>query len=252
MADYGPLSRRLEPAAAELVERLDPTPIEHVLDLAAGDGTVSALAARRGSRVSAIDSSPAMVAAGSARTVRDGLAVDWYEANLEDLPLPDQSIDVVASSFGLIFAPRPPVALRELCRVTVPGARLGFSAWTAAGFMGQMTNVMVPYLPAPAPGSRRPTDPTDWADPDTVTGWLHHAGFNRVTVQSASLPWRFDSPAAMTRFFQAHSPAHVAASVLAGARAADMFSAVEALASPQGGRVDADAGYVLVTAAKPS
>jgi hypothetical protein len=40
--------------------------------------------------------------------------VTWIEADVQDLPLPDATVDVALSAFGLIFAPRPEVALAQL------------------------------------------------------------------------------------------------------------------------------------------
>ncbi|MGI9062526.1 MAG: class I SAM-dependent methyltransferase [Pseudonocardiaceae bacterium] len=242
LAEYRGLAERLVPAAAALVDLTSPGPGDRVLDVAAGDGAVAALAAVRGARVTAVDISPAMVERGRERT---GRAVDWREGNAEDLPLAEGDADVALSSFGVIFAPRPSVVLRELHRVLVPGGRLALSAWTADGFIGRMSAVMKDYLPAPPPGA---PDQTAWAREDIVSGWLQDAGFVDVAVQHASLPWRFPSPAAMTEFFRGHSPAHVAAASAAGDAADAMFAAVERLASPDGGPVDVAAEHVLITA----
>jgi hypothetical protein len=56
----------------------------------------------------------------------------------------------------------------------------------------------------------------------------------------------------MTAFLRAHSPAHVAAARGAGERADEMFAAVEAVFSPDGGPVDTSAEYLVVTARRPA
>jgi ubiquinone/menaquinone biosynthesis C-methylase UbiE len=46
----------------------------------------------------------------------------WGLADYSGLAqLPDATVDVVLSAFGVIFAPRPEVALAQLRRVLVPG-----------------------------------------------------------------------------------------------------------------------------------
>ena len=45
------------------------------------------------------------------------------------LPYEDGSFDVVASAFGVIFAPEPAAAAAELARVCRPGGRLGLTTW---------------------------------------------------------------------------------------------------------------------------
>lgn len=240
--DYSGLAGRLAPAAAELVETLAPEPGGRVLDLAAGTGNVAILAAARGAHVVAADLSPRMVELGRART--EGLPVEWLEADAEDLPLPAGSVDAVLSSFGVIFAPRPEVALAEARRVLVPGGPVAFTAWLPDGFVGEMTTVMRRWLPTP----EGIADQLDWGREPVVAGWLAKVGFDGVTLRRAMLPWEFDSPAAMTRFLLDHSPAHRAAQASLGERAGEMFAAVEKLAGPPGEPVRVEAGYVVVTA----
>lgn len=244
LADYGALAERLAPAAAALVGAVAPAAGSRVLDLAAGTGTVARLVAEQGVRVTACDISPRMVELGREATTAAGLAVDWREADAEALPLADDSFDVVLSSFGLIFAPRPAVALVELRRVLVAGGLVGFTAWTPVGFMGAMTELMRRWLP-PQPGI---ADILDWGRPAMVRERLTAADLTPVRIQRRSVPWRFDSPPAMTEFLLAHSPAHQASARALAGRAGEMFEAVERLASPDGGPVRIDAEYLLVVA----
>ncbi|MGE3288864.1 MAG: class I SAM-dependent methyltransferase [Pseudonocardia sp.] len=240
--DYSGLAGRLAPAAAELVETVAPDPAERVLDLAAGTGNVAILVSARGTRVIAADLSPRMVEVGRART--EGLPVEWLEADAESLPLPDASVDAVLSSFGVISAPRPEVALAEARRVLVGGGTFACTVWRPDGFFGEMTTVMGRWLPRP-PGI---ADELDWGREDVVAGWLAKAGFSAATFRPAALPWEFDSPAALTRFLLDHSPTHRAARAALGERAGEMFAAVEELAGPAGEPVRVEAGYAVVTA----
>ncbi|MGH3754459.1 MAG: class I SAM-dependent methyltransferase [Pseudonocardiaceae bacterium] len=204
LADYGAIAERLAPAAAALVGAAAPAVGRQVLDLAAGPGTVALLAAEQGAHVTACDLSPRMVELGRQATTAAGLAVDWHEADAEALPLADGSFDIVLSSFGLIFVPRPAVALAELRRVLVAGGLVGFTAWTPDGFMGAMTKLMRHWLP-PQPGI---ADVMDWGRATVVHERLTAAGLTPVRTQRHTLPWRFDSPPAMTEFLLTHSPVH--------------------------------------------
>jgi SAM-dependent methyltransferase len=245
LGDYTGLAGRLASAAAVLVEEAAPADGARVLDLAAGTGNVAVLAAARGARVVAGDLSPRMVELGRVRTA--GLPVEWIEADAEDLPLPDGSVEAVLSAFGLIFVPRPAVALAQARRILVPGGLLAFTAWLPDGFIGEMTELMRQWLPA-RPGI---ADVLDWGREPVVREWLAAAGFEQVRLRRAALPWHFDSPAAMTTFFRTHSPSHQAAADALGEQAAEMFTAVERLASPDGGPVRVDAEYLVVTARLP-
>jgi SAM-dependent methyltransferase len=88
----------------------------------------------RGAQDTACDIAPRMVQLGRQR-IEPG--VTWIEADVQDLPLPDATVVVALCAFGLIFAPRPEVALAQLRRVLVPGGRLALTAWTADGCIAE-------------------------------------------------------------------------------------------------------------------
>lgn len=244
LADYTALAERLAPAATTLIQLARPAVGEQVLDAAAGTGTMALLADAHGAEVTASDLSPRMVELGAARTRAADAAIRWLEADVEDLPLPSDSVDLALSSFGVIFVPRPLIALQELRRVLRPGGRLAFTAWTPDGFMGAMTELIRQWLRVPA----HIPDPLDWARPDTVAGWLGTAGLAVDEMETETLPWRFGSGAEMTSFFRAHSPAHAAIEQSLGDGATELFTAIEQLASPGGGPVDIAAEYRMVLA----
>jgi len=250
--DYGPLGERLAPAGRHLIEVVAPGPGDRLLDVAAGRGPMAEAAAARGATVTAVDGSPVMVAAGRARLAALGDAVTWRVGDLAALPVPDGSVDVAVSSFGLIFASSPADALSELRRVLAPGGRLAFTAWTGDGVMARMTREMGRYMPPPPPDAVPGPNPFAWGDAGEVARLLSAGGFDDVRTEAAGLPWSFPDPAAMTAFLRAHSPAHVAAARGAGERADEMFAAVEAVFSPDGGPVDTSAEYLVVTARRPA
>lgn len=251
MADYGPLSERLAPAAELLVSLLGPEPGDRLLDIAAGMGSATVLAVDRGALVTAVDASPAMVARGRERLAHLGEAVAWLEGDVEALPVENGSADLAVSSFGLIFAPHPERALRDVARALGVGGRLAYSAWTPDGVMGRMSRAMMTFVPSPASATAALDTQLGWGDPEVARRRLHDAGFVDVETSPRALPWRFPDAHAMTRFFQEHSPAHAAVAAMAGGRAPDMFAAVEDVFAPGGGPVDVNADYLAVTARRP-
>jgi SAM-dependent methyltransferase len=212
-----------------------------VLDAAAGTGNVAIRAAARGARVTAADIAPRMVQLGRERT---GDAVEWIEADVEDLPLSDGTVDVVLSAFGVIFAPRPEVALAQLRRVLKPGGRLAITAWTADGYIAQRARIIKQFVP---PDEAAP-DSLSWGDSEILKQRLA-TEFTDISIERRSLPWHFDSPQQMTAFYDAHSAAYRAARQAAGDRADEMAAAIERHASPDGGPVRLQATYLLATAA---
>jgi SAM-dependent methyltransferase len=239
-ADYSGLARRLEPAADALVDAAALQPGERVLDVAAGTGNVAIRAAARGARVTAADLAPRMVQLGRERT---GPAVEWIEADVEELPIPDDTVDVVLSAFGVVFAPRPEVALAQLRRVLKPGGRLALTAWAADGCIAARARVIRQFVP-PDPAF---PDTLSWGDPQILQQRLS-TEFTDVHIERRALPWHFDSPQQMTEFYNAHSAAYLAAKQAAGDRAGEMVAAIERQASPDGGPVRLEAAYLLALA----
>jgi SAM-dependent methyltransferase len=148
--DYAVTARRFEGAAAQLVSACEIGPDQRVLDIAAGNGNGALAAAAAGAGVTASDLTPALVAAGRARTQRAGHDIDWSVADAEQLPLEDGAFDAAISIFGLIFAPRPEVALAEAFRVLRPGGTVGLAVWTPDSATARFGAVRARHLAAPA------------------------------------------------------------------------------------------------------
>ena len=110
-------------AIGHLALRLVP-PIA-VADLGAGEGLISQLLARRAERVWCIDSSPRMVEVGTALAKKNGLANLAYKlGDIEQVPLPDQSVDLAILSQALHHAIHPQIAVDEAHRILRPGGQL--------------------------------------------------------------------------------------------------------------------------------
>ena len=105
-------------------------PGQRVLDVGCGTGILAREIAPRvgpAGRVVAVDPNPGMLAV--ARQLAP--AVEWREGVAQSLPFPDQSFDAVVSQFALMFVTDRLQALREMCRVLVPGGRLTVAVWAS-------------------------------------------------------------------------------------------------------------------------
>ncbi|MBL9216622.1 MAG: metalloregulator ArsR/SmtB family transcription factor [Opitutaceae bacterium] len=110
-------------AIGHLALRLVP-PIT-VADLGAGEGLVSQLLARRAERVWCIDNSPRMVEVGTELARKNGLANLTYKlGDIEQVPLPDRSVDLAILSQALHHATHPQTAVNEAARILKPGGQL--------------------------------------------------------------------------------------------------------------------------------
>jgi SAM-dependent methyltransferase len=90
---------------------------------------VALRAVRAGAEVTGLDIAPRLLALARTKPGADAIRFDLGDARA--LPYEDASFDIVASNFGVIFAPDQEVVAAELTRVTRPGGRLGLTAWLA-------------------------------------------------------------------------------------------------------------------------
>jgi SAM-dependent methyltransferase len=150
--DYAEIARRqLWPVGERVVRRIGVQPGEDVLDVACGTGNAAIRAAQAGGRVVGVDLTPELFEAGRRNAAEAGVEVEWLEGDAEDLPLEDESADVVVSVFGCMFAPRHRVTAAELARVLRPGGRLCVTGWTAGGEVGKLFRTLGGYMPPPPP-----------------------------------------------------------------------------------------------------
>ena len=79
-------------------------------------------------RVIGIDMTPDMLALAKANAVRAGHKnVEFYQATIDQLPLPDASVDCVISNCVINLAADKPAVFREIARVLKLGGRLAAS-----------------------------------------------------------------------------------------------------------------------------
>ncbi|MGH7944838.1 MAG: metalloregulator ArsR/SmtB family transcription factor [Opitutaceae bacterium] len=110
-------------AIGHLALRLTP-PVD-IADLGAGEGLVSQLLAQRARQVWCIDNSPRMVEVGTALAKKNGLANLVYKlGDIENVPLPDKSVDSAILSQALHHARHPQAAVDEAFRILKPGGQL--------------------------------------------------------------------------------------------------------------------------------
>jgi SAM-dependent methyltransferase len=106
-------------------------PGETVLDLGSGAGADVLISARRvdpGGRAIGLDMTTEMVELARRNAAEAGVTnVEFVQGYLEDIPLPEASVDVVISNCVINLAADKHVVLREAARVLRPGGRFAFS-----------------------------------------------------------------------------------------------------------------------------
>jgi arsenite methyltransferase len=104
---------------------------ERVLDLGSGGGIDVLLSARRvgpSGFAYGVDMTDDMLALARANAAEAGAKnVEFLKGEIEALPLPDASVDVVISNCVINLSVDKPAVLAEMFRVLVPGGRIGIS-----------------------------------------------------------------------------------------------------------------------------
>ena len=168
---FAPIAPFTTPAAAALVNYAAIRPGEAVLDVACGTGVVAVTAALRGAVVKGLDLAPALLVDARRNAGWVDAPIEFLEGDVEALPYPDASFDVVLSQFGHMFAPRPEVAIAEMLRVLKPGGRIAFSTWPPELCIGRLFDLVGRYLPGP-PGAAAPSS---WGETANIRRWLGDA-----------------------------------------------------------------------------
>jgi SAM-dependent methyltransferase len=192
-------ARTVAAATEKMFEAARLRPGMRVLDLAAGTGDQTLLAAQivgPAGSVLATDISPSMLAVAAESAREAGLSnIETLVADASSMDLPDEQFDAAICRFGLMFLPDVHAALRRVHRALTPGARLAALVWSTEDrnpYMGLQVQVVreMGRLPSPPPSIVRTVV---LGGPRSLESALVAAGFREIGVTAVPTPRDFAS-----------------------------------------------------------
>jgi len=207
---WGPLlSTWLGSATDTLLDMAEVAPGHRILDVAAGAGGQTLVAARRvgpAGSVLATDLSDKILEFAAADARKAGLAnIETRVLDGEGLEvLNPESFDVVISRVGLIYFPDQQRALKGMYRTLKPDGRVASIVYSTAennGFFSLPVSIIRrrAKLPPPLPGQ---PGPFSLGSPGVLEEAFRQAGFRDIRTQVISAPLRLSSSAECLRFEQ--------------------------------------------------
>lgn len=246
-SDYSPTAVRLQPAATVLANTVQELlmPGARILDLGAGHAGLSVELEHRGFAPLPLEPVARMRAQAEQCHKQD---FAWIGGTGESIEAAGNSFDAIASNFGA-FLCDPAEGPPEWARVLRPGGLLAFTAWDSEGFLASMTSTMMR-----AAGSPPEPPHMKWGNDEWVQTQLS-AHFGDITIVHAEIPWELESVEHGMALYETGSPTHAfffeAVGPLATKVRAALRQHLEEHADPATGRINARAGYALITARKP-
>jgi SAM-dependent methyltransferase len=192
VANPGFRERRNQESLALLLDRLQITGGENVLEIGCGTGAVTlplATAVGEQGHVVAVDISEPMLNAARQRVGEGGAHnVTLHLGDAQVMALEPAAFDIATSRMGVMFFADPIAAFRNIRSALKPGGRLVFACWAPISENRHWLisyDIALRHLGPPAKPPDHEPSPLAFADPEYVRGVLAAAGFVGVAVERA-------------------------------------------------------------------
>ena len=156
------------------------------LDAGCGAGMAAKIAAERGASVSGLDAADNLLAIARTR-VPSG---DFHVGELESLPFPDDTFDLVTGFNSFQYAGNPDIALAEAKRVARRDGTVVIMTWGEPEGMeaASLLAALRPLLPPPPPGAG---GPFALSDESALRAFAAAAGLVPIEVVDVDSPWQY-------------------------------------------------------------
>ncbi|WP_378735647.1 class I SAM-dependent methyltransferase [Nocardia brasiliensis] len=191
-AEFAPAIMR--PFSDRALEFASLTASSQVIDVAAGTGILSLLAAPQVAQVQAIDFSGPMIERLTTAAKAAGLTnIEARVGDGQALPFDSDRFDAGFSMFGLMFFPERIKGFAELFRVLRPGGTAVVSSWAPVA-ESPLMRMMFGALRAADPSSQEPQpNYLSLENPEVFQTEMRRVGFEAVSIQRHSTSVAFGS-----------------------------------------------------------
>jgi ubiquinone/menaquinone biosynthesis C-methylase UbiE len=181
----------LRPMGQEIIDSINPSGNDMVLDIAAGTGEPGLTIAMmlKGGKVVITDLAEDMLTVARENAVTRGISnIETKACDVCELPFADNSFDAISCRFGFMFFPDMQLAANEMTRVLKPGGRIAVSVWNIPEKNFWVTAIMstinrnmdLPQAPSGAPGMFR------CCKPGLMKELFEKAGLKKITEKEVS------------------------------------------------------------------
>jgi SAM-dependent methyltransferase len=185
---------QVRPAYEDVFSRVGLAQGAAYCDVGCGSGLAAQMAAKRGARVSGLDASESLLSIARVRVTQG----DFRLGEMEELPFPAQSFDLVTGFNAFQYASNPAAALCEAKRVAKPGGHVVILTWGMPEGMeaASLVAALKPLLPPPPPGA---PGPFALSEDSTLRAFAAGAGLNSVGVNDVDCAWSYPDLATALR-----------------------------------------------------
>jgi SAM-dependent methyltransferase len=221
----------VRPVYEAVVNRLSINASTAYLDIGCGAGMAAQMAAARGARVFGLDASENLLAIARSR-VPNG---EFRVGELETLPYPEDSFDIVTAFNSLQYAANPATATKQVQRVAKSGAQVVIVTWGAPEGMEWVSisaalRELLPPRPPDAPGMYA------LSEERALRAFAESAGLKSDEVFDVDAPVHYPSHDIAMRGLLSSGNAARAIELTSEERVREAYSkALERFAKPDGG-----------------